>query len=75
MMTERERKNTKRVTMLMNMSDAQYKPIKRRIDLGEIDKINSMQLFIIFIFINRYEHTKAEYKPKLLQPIKYLLPL
>ena len=56
----------------MNSSNAQYKPIKRRIDLGGIDKINSMQMFIIFIFIRRYEITAAEYKPKQLPPIRYL---
>ena len=63
MMTERER-----VTVLMSILHGGYKPIKRRIDLGEIDEVNSMEEFITFI--NRYELTAAENRPKLVQPRK-----
>ena len=57
MMTERER-----VIVLMSTIYAGYKSIKRRIDLGEIGNVNTMEEFLTFL--NRYEVPASENRPR-----------
>ena len=57
MMSDRER-----VMVLMSTMHQGYRNIKRRIDLGELPTVNTLEDFIVFI--NRYEITAAELRPK-----------
>ena len=57
MMTERES-----VIVLMSTIHAGYKSIKRRIDLGEIGNVNTMEEFLTFL--NRYEVPASENRPR-----------
>ena len=57
MMSDRER-----VMVLMSTMHQGYRNIKRRIDLGELPGVNTLEEFTNFI--NRYEITAAEMRPK-----------
>ena len=59
MMTERER-----VIVLMSTIHAGYRTLKRRIDLGELPAVITMIEFTNFI--NKYEITAEELRPKLI---------
>ena len=63
MMSERER-----VMVLMSTIHSGYRLLKRRIDLGELPAVNTLVEFIRFV--NKYETTAAEFRPKIIPPRK-----
>ena len=63
MMTEKER-----VIVMMSTIHSGYRILKKRIDLGELPPVNTMDEFITFF--NKYEVTANEFRPKQVQQRK-----